>query len=432
MSIRVEEQQQAMEDTNTKKQEMEQAIQEINIMKEEMKQAIQDAGMKNQELDKMIQEAKQEKEQAIQQTNIKKQEMVQVIQDTIVKQQEMEQTIEDAGMKKQELEQAIHETNMKKHEMEETIQEANRRVEMIQQINDTTQQQLQQLTHVLQQHIQESTQRISELEEQLKQENTSVQSHDKIHWVIERDEVQVTQEILGRGGWGEVKVGVFRGTRVAVKCLYEVILSEYNLTLFSREMDIASRVRHPNLLQFIGATTVGNPLILTELMPTSLRKELEKSPLTRPQIISISNDVASALNYLHLWKPQPILHRDVSSANVLLEASGSGRWKGKLSDYGSANLLHQIRTVAPGSPSYAAPEAISPQLHSPAMDIYSFGVLFMEMAIRRLPSANIEEKEAQIQSVQWPTFKILIQKCVTRDKQSRPTIEQVLVDLGNM
>ena len=418
MSTRVEEQQQAMEDTNTKRQEMEQAIQETNIMKEEMKQAIQDAGMKNQELDKMIQEAKQEKEQAI--------------QDTIAKQQEMEQTIADAGMKKRELEQAIHETNMKKHEMEETIQEANRRVEMIQQINETTQQQLQELTHVLQQHIQESTQRISELEERLKQEKTSVQSHDKIHWVIERDEVQVTQEILGRGGWGEVKVGVFRGTRVAVKCLYEVILSEYNLTLFSREMDIASCVRHPNLLQFIGATTVGNPLILTELMPTSLRKELEKSPLTRPQIIGISNDVASALNYLHLWKPQPILHRDVSSANVLLEASGSGRWKGKLSDYGSANLLHQIRTVAPGSPSYAAPEAISPQLHSPAMDIYSFGVLFMEMAIRRLPSANIEEREAQIQSVQWPTFKILIQKCVTRDQQSRPTIEQVLVDLSNM
>ena len=359
-------------------------------------------------------------------------EQQQAIEDAYMTKQEMEQAFQETIVKQQELEQAIHETNMKKQEMEETIQEANRRVEMIQQINDTTQQQLQELTLVLQQHIQDSTQRISELEEQLKQQNTSVQSHDKIHWVIERDEVQVTQEILGRGGWGEVKVGVFRGTRVAVKCLYEVILSEYNLTLFSREMDIASRVRHPNLLQFIGATKIGNPLIITELMSTSLRKELEKSPLTRPQIIGISNDVASALNYLHLWKPQPILHRDVSSANVLLEASSSGQWKGKLSDYGSANLLHQIRTAAPGSPSYAAPEAISPPRHSSAMDIYSFGVLFMEMATRRLPSANIDEREAQIESVQCPTFKILIQKCVTRDQQSRPTLEQVLVDLSIM
>ena len=110
----------------------------------------------------------------------------------------------------------------------------------------------------------------------------------------------MTQEILGTGGWGEVKVGIFRGTKVAVKCLYQVILSEYNLGLFSREMNIASRIRHPNLLQFIGATRVGNPMILTELMPTSLRKELEKTSLTRPQILNISHGVASALNYLHL------------------------------------------------------------------------------------------------------------------------------------
>ena len=84
-------------------------------------------------------------------------------------------------------------------------------------------------------------------------------------------------------------------------------------------MSIAAKVRHPNLLQFIGATRVGSPIILCELMPTSLRKELETSPLTCPQILRISQDVSSALNYLHLWKPHPILHRDVSSPNVLLE-----------------------------------------------------------------------------------------------------------------
>ena len=123
---------------------------------------------------------------------------------------------------------------------------------------------------------------------------------------------------------GEVKVGIFRGTKVAVKSLHQMILSQYNLDLFSREMDIASQVRHPNLLQFIGATRVGNPMVLTELMPTSLRKKLEETPLTRSQIMTISCDVASALNYLHLWKPQPILHRDVSSTNVLLEPSGNG------------------------------------------------------------------------------------------------------------
>ena len=77
----------------------------------------------------------------------------------------------------------------------------------------------------------------------------------------------MTGKILETGRWGEVKGSIFRGTKVAVKCLHQMILSEYNLDLFSREIDIASRVRHPNLLQFIGATRVGNPMVLTELMP---------------------------------------------------------------------------------------------------------------------------------------------------------------------
>ena len=65
-------------------------------------------------------------------------------------------------------------------------------------------------------------------------------------------------------------------------------------------------------------------IILTELMSTSLRQELEKSSLTRPQIVKIATDVSAALNYLHLWTPVPILHCDISSPNVLLEPSGSG------------------------------------------------------------------------------------------------------------
>ena len=252
------------------------------------------------------------------------------------------------------------------------------------------------------------------------------------HWVIDEKEIQMTQEILGKGGWGEVKVGVFRGTKVAVKSLFEVILSNYNRGLFSREMDIASRVRHPNLLQFIGATRDGNLMIVTELMPTSLRKELEKRPLKHPEIRIIAHGVASALNYLHLWKPNPILHRDVSSANVLLEPSVSSEWKAKLSDYGSANILHQINTVAPGSPAYAAPEACSPDLHSPAMDVYSFGILFVEMVTHRMPSTVLFERVEQIEEVQWPPVKTLVNRCTTRDPLTRPTIEQILKDINTL
>ena len=247
---------------------------------------------------------------------------------------------------------------------------------------------------------------------------------------MSNEEVEMTQEIVGKGAWAEVKVAIFRGTRVAAKCLHEVIINDHYLNLFSREMEIASRIRHPNLLQFIGATRVGNPIILTELMPTSLRKELES--LTHPQIVVIGHDVALALNYLHLWKPQPILHRDVSSANVLLEPSVNRQWKGKLSDYGSVNFLRQVSTEAPGSAVYSAPEALSPNLHSPAMDIYSFGILLLEMSTHRLPSTVFFEREEQICEIQYPSIKTLVEYCTSRDPQLRPKMGNVLKDINTL
>ena len=101
------------------------------------------------------------------------------------------------------------------------------------------------------------------------------------HWVVRREEVELTEEVLGRGGWGEVKVAMFRGLRVAAKFLHDMIISDYNQQLFSREMTIAAKIRHPNLLLFIGATREGEAVILTELMPTSLRRELQRRNMTR-------------------------------------------------------------------------------------------------------------------------------------------------------
>ena len=115
---------------------------------------------------------------------------------------------------------------------------------------------------------------------------------------------------------------------------------------------MAARVHHPNLLQFIGATLEGEMIILTELMPTSVRGELEsRRTFSQHQIISISLDVARALNYLHLMQPNPIIHRDITSANVLLEPKHSNSWRAKVSDYGSVNLLERLKTAAPGNPS---------------------------------------------------------------------------------
>ena len=89
-------------------------------------------------------------------------------------------------------------------------------------------------------------------------------------WVVRRREIQLTNVELGRGGWGAVTVANFRGIQVAAKCLYKDLTSAYYRDMFNREMNMAARLRHPNLIQFIGASIEGHPIILTELMKTSL------------------------------------------------------------------------------------------------------------------------------------------------------------------
>ena len=179
-------------------------------------------------------------------------------------------------------------------------------------------------------------------------------------WVISRDEIHVTDKLLGRGGWASVYEGVYCGCPVAVKQIYDLILSDHNIRLFEREMSIASKCRHPHLLQFVGATNdEESPLFVTELMEKSLRDLLHEREPSVEEILVLCLDIARALNYLHQKKPVPIIHRDVSSANVLLWRQRD-QWRGKVSDYGTANFMQQTMTVGPGAMIYSAPESSTP------------------------------------------------------------------------
>ena len=208
---------------------------------------------------------------------------------------------------------------------------------------------------------------VSEAREELI-ESQSRQPHD---WIIQREEVLLSESVLGKGAWGSVCQGTFRGCQVAIKEIHELILSPHNRRLFEREMSIASCCRHPNLLQFIGATNDdGRPLFVTELLETSLRRLLSERALNHEEIVSLALDVAKGLNYLHLNRPLPIIHRDISSANVLLWRRDDC-WRAKLSDYGSANFMRQCMTVSPGAIIYSAPEALTSQ-QSPKVNKYVF------------------------------------------------------------
>jgi hypothetical protein len=298
----------------------------------------------------------------------------------------------------------------------------------------------------LERSIAEFHEREAELEQQLHQAERQVANSDRVfqdifqrllgqvpqsqpHWVVQRGEIQLTEEQLGSGGWAVVKVAVFRGQRVAAKCLHNQIISAHNVRLFTREMNMAAHARHPNLLQFIGATMDNNPIILTELMPTSLRRVLEEgNPLSHRQIVSIASDVARALNYLHLSSPDPIIHRDVSSANVLLKRSAGDSYEAKLSDYGSANFVRFATTVGPGNPLYSAPEVNDPKRHSPKMDVYSFGLLLVEMCSGELFD-NYEELIHTRISADWPEMVAVIRPCIRQDPRRRPSAADVISQL---
>ena len=333
---------------------------------------------------------------------------------------------------------------------DEAIQEAR------QQVRDKEQQALRQTETIrtlenrikeLEEEGTETQQHIMELEEQLRQAELQLKNSDQIfqdifqrllgqlpqsqpHWVVQRSEIQLTGEELGTGGWASVKVALFRGQRVAAKCLHHQIISAHNIRLFTREMTMAAHARHPNLLQFIGATMDNNPIILTELMPTSLRHILEEGVhLSHIQIVSIASDVARALNYLHLNTPDPIIHRDISSANVLVEQFGEN-YKAKVSDYGSANFSRYTSTAGPGNPLYSAPESGDPSRQSTKMDVYSFGLLLIEMCSGELFDDHEELIRTHIND--WPEIVSIIRPCIRRDPKRRLNMDSVRTQLNQI
>ena len=254
----------------------------------------------------------------------------------------MEERVRVAGERQREAEERLIEAEGRKRQAEERLGEVDQRQheatqrqhEAVQREHEATQRRQEAITllRVAENRLEMETERRMEAERLTRQmedrlreaervanalQGSSLEQRDEAFWMVERGEIQLTQRELGRGGWAAVKVAEFRGLQVAAKCLHAIIISDYNRQLFVREMSIAAKLRHPNLVQFIGATLEGEPVILTELMASSLRAVLERGPLEPAHITSVARDVARALNYLHLTRPDPILHRDVSSANVL-------------------------------------------------------------------------------------------------------------------
>ena len=195
-----------------------------------------------------------------------------------------------------------------------------------------------------------------------------------------------------------------------------------------------ARVHHPNFVTFIGANFDDGklPFIVIEFMEANLRGTYEKRPLTRHQMISIFKDVAYALHYLHSLK-EPLIHRDLSSPNILLNPLPGDRFLAKVSDFGSSNLEKFAITAAEGAPIYSAPESfqvLDASCPNPKqtvkMDTYSYGVLLCEVVNRRLPRDGDCWDKMLTVARQWEQVYALIVECTKSDPAQRPTMRDVI------
>ena len=274
---------------------------------------------------------------------------------------------------------------------------------------------------------------VRQLQSRLDQQPKLGTDSDISFWLVSHEEIHSTGQELGEGAWGKVTIGHYRGQNVAIKQLHSAIKSDFFDKLLRREISVMAKVRHPNLLLFIAAVLdapSGSPIIITELLDTSLRHAYTSGQLANKQVkVSILRDVAAALNYLHLQR-EPIIHRDVSSANVLLQALPDNCWRGKLSDFGSANLARYATTPGAGALVYSAPEAFARGQQSPKIDVYSYGKLFCEVYTSKFPDPDAFPSLLQSVAHEWPIIHQTITACVEDDPSNRPTMSRIVDQLN--
>ncbi|KAK4261417.1 hypothetical protein QN277_004418 [Acacia crassicarpa] len=210
---------------------------------------------------------------------------------------------------------------------------------------------------------------------------------------------------LGEGGFGGVYKGFLtnENLQVAVKRVSKG--SKQGKKEYISEVRIISRLRHRNLVQLIGwCHEQGEFLLVYEFMPNgSLDSHLfgNKTPLTWTVRYKIALGLASSLLYLHEEWEQCVVHRDIKSSNVILDAN----FNAKLGDFGLARLVdHELgsqTTVLAGTMGYLAPECVTTGKASKESDVYSFGVVALEITCGRRPVDVRVDEPGKVRMVEW-------------------------------
>ncbi|XP_052142940.1 LEAF RUST 10 DISEASE-RESISTANCE LOCUS RECEPTOR-LIKE PROTEIN KINASE-like 1.2 isoform X2 [Oryza glaberrima] len=269
---------------------------------------------------------------------------------------------------------------------------------------------------------------------------------------------------LGDGGFGTVYKGILRDGRVvAVKRLYNN--SYRRVEQFVNEAAILSRLRHPNLVMFYGCTSSQSRelLLVYEFVANGTVADhlhghrAQERALSWPLRLNIAVESAAALTYLHAIEP-PIVHRDVKTTNILLDAD----FHVKVADFGLSRLfpldVTHVSTAPQGTPGYVDPEYHQCYQLTDKSDVYSFGVVLVElisskpavditrqrneinlagMAINRIQKSQLEELvDLELGYESDPATKKMMTmvaelafRCLQQNGEMRPPIKEVLEGL---
>ncbi|XP_062221248.1 integrin-linked protein kinase 1-like [Phragmites australis] len=246
---------------------------------------------------------------------------------------------------------------------------------------------------------------------------------------------------------GTYRKATWRGIPVAVKKLDDdLIMDENKVQAFRDELDVLQLIRHPNVVQFLGAVTQSSPMMIVMefLRKGDLRTHLNKKGALAPSYaVKFALDIARGMSYLHEHKPQAIIHRDLEPSNILRDDTGHL----KVADFDLCKMLKWRRKVreekavtSPGNACrYVAPEVMRNEEYDTKVDVFSFALILQEMIEGCLPyhdKKNGEIEKAHI-SKERPPFRAppkhyahglreLIEQCWSENPANRPDFRVII------
>ena len=225
-------------------------------------------------------------------------------------------------------------------------------------------------------------------------------------------------DVLGSGSYGVVCKATWGQRRCAAKLLHPIFFQSNDPGImtrrikFEQECHFLNDMRHPHIVEYLGTShdpASGLLMLLMELMDESLTHFLERSqqPLAFHTEVNLCHDIAKALVYIH---SKEIIHRDLSSNNILLLAG-----RAKITDFGMSKLLDSNRrmtplTMCPGTLAYMPPEALrEPPVYSKKIDCFSFGVLQIQIMTRQFPDPGplkrvVEDTRSPTGTIEMPVL----------------------------